>query len=288
MRNTKNSLVESIFNLGVKSEDVIFVSADLLKIGYFNKSIEQTYRDWVEIFNILVGSRGTLVIPAYTQTFNRFKKNRNVVFHADVEPSAGALSKAIYHFGNPLRSEHPTNSCFAIGPMSGFILRDHNQYASSYLPYHRVIELNGKNLMLGTLDRNNGPMAFHYIQEKLGHTLHHPSNYLRQTYIKDLATNKRQIYSRKDVGGCTRGLYNLVGRHLIDGAMTVGYVGKGLSAYIDTQKSAKIIENVMHVNPGLVRCDHNDCVSCYGRYVYNGMGIFKFWPKKIYSLISKK
>lgn len=287
MKFSKESILADLNNLGVSSGDIIFISADLLKVGYFNQTTEQTYQDWVEIFRSLIGNTGTLVIPAYSSTFSRFRKRSDMVFNIHAVPSAGALSLAIHRFGKAQRSLHPTNSCFAIGPMADFILRDHDHTASSYLPYHRVLELKGKNLMLGTLDKGNGPMAFHLVQEILGHTIGHPSNGLRQTFFEDPLTAEVKLFTRRDVGGCTRGLYNLIGQHLIDRAIKIGYVGRGLSATVDIEKSTRLIERVLKNNPNLIRCDHADCVSCYGRFVYNRFGIIKFWPKKILSHFSK-
>lgn len=287
MKFSKDSILADISRLGILSDDVIFVSADLLKVGYFNRTTEQTYQDWVEIFRNLIGGKGTLVIPAYSPTFSRFRKRRDMVFNIHAEPSAGALSLAIHRFGKAERSLHPTNSCFAIGPMAEFILRGHDQSASSYLPYHRVLELKGKNLMLGTVDKGNGPMAFHLVQEQLGHTSSHPSNGLRQTYFEDPITGEIKLFTRQDIGGCTRGLYNLTGQHLIGQAMKIGTVGRGLSACVDIEKSARLIKQVMKNNPNLIRCDHKDCVSCYGRCIYNGFGVFAFWPNKIIKSFSR-
>jgi aminoglycoside N3'-acetyltransferase len=281
MELKKENILAQISSLGISADDVFFISADLLKVGYFNRSKEQTYQDWVEIFVSLIGRRGTLVIPAYSPTFLRFRKRRDVVFNIKSEPSAGALSLAIHRYGKAARSLHPTNSCFAIGPMADYILRGHDHNASSYLPYQRVLELKGKNLMLGTVDKGNSPMAFHLIQEQLGHTRSHPSAGLHQTYFEDPLTGQVKLFTRRDVGGCTRGLYNLIGQHLIGQAMKVGTVGRGLSACVDIEKSASLIKQVLQLNPNLIRCDHKDCISCYGRFVYNGYSVFKFWPKKI-------
>lgn len=286
MKLTSDKITEDIIKLGIKRSDVFFISADLLKVGYFNKTIDQTYKDWVEILYNLIQLDGTFVIPAYTPTFSRFRKNKNIVFNQDSEPNAGALSKAIFKFGNAKRSSHPTNSCFAIGRHADYILNGHDKNASSYLPYERIVELGGKNLMIGSVDENNGPMAFHYVQEKLGHTYKHPTRFLRQTYYEDPLTFQKKIFTRKDVGGCTRGTHNLYGNHLISGAMKVDFVGKGLSACIDTKLSAEIIKKTLQNNPQLIRCEDKYCVSCYGRYVYNGLGILKFWPRKFLQILS--
>ena len=113
-RHSISNLLCDISALGIKENDVIFISADLLNVRYFNNSTEQTYRDWVTILQSAVGPGGTIVIPAYTNTFPRFKKDPTIVFDVTTEPNAGALSKAIYRYGGAERSLHPTNSCFAI------------------------------------------------------------------------------------------------------------------------------------------------------------------------------
>ena len=87
MKNRKVSKEKIIFDLGslgLKKGDVIFIAADLFHIGYFNKSREQTYKDWVEILTTCVGEEGTIILPSYTDTSVRFKKNKNVVFDVSV------------------------------------------------------------------------------------------------------------------------------------------------------------------------------------------------------------
>ena len=47
----------------------------------------------------------------------------------------------------------------------------------SYTPFKRIIELGGKNLMLGTINDDNAPMVMHYCQEQLGITKKRPFSF---------------------------------------------------------------------------------------------------------------
>lgn len=289
MRETKkkvtaDAIVQQLRALNLERDAIVFISADLLRIGYFNKTIDQTLIDWIYILKEAFGSSATLVIPAYTNTFSRFNKDPTTIFSTKSEPASGALSKAFFHYGNARRSLHPSHSCFAIGPEAEYILKGHDHTASCYAPYHKVIESGGKNLLLGTIDQSNGPMAFHAVQESLNQTLSHPSANLYQTYFLD-QYGEVKLFTRKDVGGCTRGLFKTYGHLIIHGAMEVFETGKARSALIDARKSFDIIKSIMSADASLIMCDDKMCTSCRGRYCYNKFGILKFWPKKIMNLL---
>jgi len=275
--------------LGVKKGDVIFLAADLMHIGYFNKSRENTYRDWVEILNFCVGEEGTIVLPSYTDSFFRYSRDKNVVF--DVKggvSNSGALTNAFLAYSNYKRSAHPTSSCIAIGKFADYILEGHDHSASSYLPYQRVIELGGKNLMLGAFtERKLAPMAMHAAQERLGFTKKHWMSNFYQTYYLDEDGNKK-IFTRKDPGGCTAGAYKLFGDLIIEEAINFGFVGNALSALLDTNKSLEVFLNSMISNPEFLRCNNRKCNSCYGVSLYNPRGHFLHKVRLCISIIKKK
>ena len=66
---TKLELVSEIKSLGVETGDVVFLAADLMRVGYFNVNRQRTLSDWVEILIESVGPEGTLIIPSYTESF---------------------------------------------------------------------------------------------------------------------------------------------------------------------------------------------------------------------------
>jgi aminoglycoside 3-N-acetyltransferase len=282
---SKETLIQQIESLGVIKGDVVFLTADLLRIGYFRSNVEETLKDWVEILQAVIGIEGTLVIPAYTDTFFRFSSRKEVLFTRNAETTSGALSKAILKYGSPLRSAHPTNSCLAAGPQAQYILQGHDESASSYLPYARVMELGGKNLILG-IDEINGTMAFHCVQEHLGHTRKHPYSGLYQSFYLDSEGNKK-LFTRLDFGGCTSGVFKTYGSHITANAIRVGTVGRSVSACIDVKKSFNILKHILQNSPALIQCANPLCTSCRGRFVYNRWGVLLFWPKKFLHVLLK-
>lgn len=205
LKISKESIILDIHQLGVRKGDVLFIAADLLHVGYYNKSREQTLRDWVELLIEAVGPSGTIVIPAYTGYFFRWKKNPKVIFTRKTLPEAGSLSLGFYKYADCQRSTHPTNSCFAIGMNSEYILNGHHENSSSYLPYHRLVELRAKHLMLGGFsDGHLSSMAIHSAQEYLNVTNKNWCSGLIQAYYIDQNGNKK-LFTRRGVGGCTSG-----------------------------------------------------------------------------------
>lgn len=284
---TLETIKEEIKNLGVKKGDILFLSADLLRVGYYNKSSEQTLKDWVNILIDAVGEDGTLIIPANTNTFPRFIKDKNLIFRKETPPDCGSLSLAFFKYANVIRSRHPTNSCFGLGKYAEEILTGHDEYSGAYSIYGKIIEHGGKNLMLGTAsDKKNCPMPFHYVQELLGHTSSHPSSNFRQCYFEDLEGNLK-LFKRKDVGGCTSGGFNTYGRHIAAGAIKFGNVGKSVSALVDTNKSFEVLMNIFTTRPSLIQCDNKNCVSCYGRFVYNRWGVIPFYIRSFPRIFKK-
>ena len=276
---SKSQIETEIKALGVKEGDTLFLAADLLRVGYFSDNKEATLREWVEILIKVVGERGTLVIPAYTKSFPFYSRETDIVFSEEAPTTSGSLSQAFQAYPGVIRSKHPTNSCFAIGRHSKYILDGHDELSPSYLPYRKVVELKGKNLMLGTVeDPNLAPMAMHCAQESLGLTKKHWLAGILQSYYKDQAGNVR-LFTRRDAGGCSGGGHNLLGRHIVERAITFGKVGRSLSACIDCEKSLKIFEGALQKSPAMVKCENiSSCACCYGSPIY--MHPF-FWTRKI-------
>lgn len=67
----KQDIIAQIRDLGFERGDTVFVSSDLLRVGYFNKNQETTLRDWLDIFEELRGDEGTIVVPTYSPSFLR-------------------------------------------------------------------------------------------------------------------------------------------------------------------------------------------------------------------------
>lgn len=266
--------------LGVQKGDVVFIAADLMRVGYHAGSREKTIDFWLHTLLDAVGKEGTLIIPSYTKSFPRWRKDPECVFSMDSKTTSGVLSEAFSSHSNVIRSKHPTNSCFGIGPDAEFILQDHDEKASSYGPYQRVISLGGKNLMLGAVsDEKLAPMAIHAAQEYLEITKRNwQSGLIQSFYIND--QNKKKLFTRYDIGGCTSFGYKTIGHHLVSRAINIGKVGRGWAAYIDCKKSFQLICEIYKQQPSLLKCDNKHCRDCFGS---PPMRKPLFWIKDIFS-----
>lgn len=283
----KQDIISQIRDLGLAKGDTVFVSSDLLRVGYFNKDQVTTLCDWIEIFDELLGDKGTIVVPTYSPSFLRFIQKYDFVFTAESDSDSGGLARAyIHHAKGAVRGRHPTNSCTSRGAHAETIAASDGPEFPKYNPYAKVVELGGKNLMLGTVDERNCPFTYHHVQELLGQTRGHPfSGFLETTYIDESGQKKK--YIMRELGGCTAGVHKSWGHHMAQNAVRFGRVGRSLSALVDARKSTEILRKIMVQTPGLMKCDDRSCVSCYGRFCYNGVGVVSFYPRQIPKLVTK-
>ena len=283
----KQDIIAQIRDLGLERGDTVFVSSDLLRVGYFNKNQETTLCDWVEIFEDLLGDEGTIVVPTYSPTFLRYFQKYDFVFTPDSDSVSGGLARAyIRHAQGAVRGCHPTNSCTSRGRHAELIAAADGPEFPKYSPYAKVVELGGKNLMLGTVDERNCPFTYHHVQENLGQTRGHPfSGLLETTYIDDSGNRKK--YVMRELGGCTAGVHKSWGYHLAVNAVRFGRVGRSLSALVDAKKSAEVLQRVLVETPTLLKCDDYSCISCYGRFCYNRWGVLLYYPRQLPKLLSK-
>jgi aminoglycoside 3-N-acetyltransferase len=270
VKPTADSVYDQLVALGVRQGDVLFVTADLMQVGLFFKSRTETMRTWVDLLLQAVGAQGTVVAAAYTPTFFRFKKDASVVFSPNAVSTAGALSNALLRDKRSVRSRHPTNSCVAIGRQAEEILSAHDHNALSYSVLGEIIQRGGKHLLLGTVDRKNAPLGLHYAQELLGITKTEPTVGMFQTYYLD-ESGRPQLFTRWDVGGCSRGGYKILAHLVVNNAISLGRVGISQSALIDAESSTTVAYNALSTDRRAFLCDDLLCVSCRGRWSVSGL-----------------
>lgn len=279
MKPTIQSVLEQLAALGVRHGDVLFVTADLLQVDLFFKSRGETMSAWVDLLTQAVGAQGTVIAAAYTPVFFRLRKDARVVFTHKTQTTAGALSTAMLRDPRSLRSLHPTNSCVAIGREAEDILRGHDHNSLCYSVLGQIVQRGGKHLMLGTVDRMNAPLGLHYAQELLGITKTEPSVGMFQTYYID-SLGQSQLFTKWDVGGCSRGGYKMLGHLLVENKMTLGRVGNAQTALIDAQKSTSIAQIALTADRRAFICDDPWCTSCRGRWSVSGLTTPAFYFKK--------
>lgn len=291
---SREVIFEQILKLGIKNADLIFIAADLRRVGFFNKTRAETEEDWIYVFNSLLALEITIVIPSYTPTFLYFppffKGKSNSYFSSEISgTNSGSLSelilrnKSIFNF---IRSDHPTNSLISIGPLAETILSGHDEFSTPYMPYKRIVDYGGKHLMLGCVrDLRLGPMSFHAAQSSLGLTKQHylsgrlASYFLRDGFVK--------LYIRNEIGGCTAGTHKIYGHLLSANAIQLGKVGKDLSALIDNKISYKIFCDYLESDSSYFQCGNANCKDCYGSRAYNNLYLL-FWIKYLFIVLKQR
>jgi len=281
-RVTKEQILEQIRELGIQENDIVFVTIDIMKVGYFRQSRENTLSDWVDILTSAVGENGAVIFAAYTKFFFRFLK-KDFIFHRNSESIAGSLPNYIIRIPQAIRSLHPTNSVIALGKVVEKILMQHDPSKLSYSVMGDIIKMpQSKFVMIGTIDKRNAPQAMHYVQEDLGFTMFSPYKYLLQTFYFD--GSKKKLFTEKDIGGCSGVGYRLFSPLIVNDAVKFEYVGNAFAACMPANKSYQIIKSELKKNPGIIKCDDKDCISCYGNPYYNGYKAFFFYLKLVFNL----
>ncbi len=282
---TTDTLKNDLKNLGIESGDVLFVTIDILKVGFFNKNRNTTLESWIQILLDLVGDNGAIIFASYTPVFFRFNK-KNIVFKRDAITTSGSLPNAVIKHEKSIRSTHPTNSVVAIGETVRKLIEKHTPESMSYSIMGDLIQTpNTKFIMIGTIDKNNAPQAMHYVQEELGYTQLNLYKNLLQTYY--IENGNKKLFTKLDIGGCSSGGYKLFSYLLIENSINFGKVGNTTAAIMPAQKSYNVIKEVLQRNKKIVKCDNKKCLNCYGNPFYNGFGIIMYFILYFFRAINK-
>jgi aminoglycoside 3-N-acetyltransferase len=259
-----DTILEELYLLGVRSGDLLLITADLLNVGLTGKK-DQIEKNWLYILASAVGPKGSVIVASFTSCFPRWKKDANIVFARNSPTTSGAIARLLVKQPFTFRSSHPTNSFVGFGDDARNILCKHTESSLSYDPIGEIIQRGGKHLVLGALDHKNAPMAFHFAQQKAGLTRSHPAAGFFQSYYLD-EQGSRRLFTRWDIGGCSAGGKNLYGHFLADKVATIGKTGRAYSCLIDGASSLEIALKLFERAPHLLKCSDTNCISCYGRF----------------------
>lgn len=144
---TRSQLVGDFKRIGICEGDTVAVTLSLKSIGY----IEGGADAFIDALLEAVGSRGTIMMNAYTHTFPASEIDPTYIFDPAVtQPYTGIVPKRLLKRKGALRSTHPTCSIVAIGENAKYLTDSHNEKARPYLPYTLLTQVNGKYLAIGT------------------------------------------------------------------------------------------------------------------------------------------
>ena len=145
---TEKDIVRSLESGGIKRGDVVLVHSSLSRLG-------QVYGGAATVVSALlkaVGPKGTIGAPTFWGTTMIYQEG-NLVFDVKNSPTIlGKIAEVIRLHPQAKRSMHPTHSAAFIGPLAGYLTKDHhldNTPVGPRSPYFKLTQVGGSILLLG-------------------------------------------------------------------------------------------------------------------------------------------
>lgn len=266
--NSKELIKEQLVKSGIGKGDTLLVRAALRSINAEKKS------DFLEGLLEVLGPEGTLIGLSFSDSY-LFLFISKGTFTRESTTDSGGFSKAMLSHPESYRSMHPTNSYVAIGENAKYILGEHNENSKCYTPISKLLELDGKMLLVGCIDSSPGFTTIHYAQEVLGLTEKSFFKNLKGIQYKDGNTIKK--FLRKDYGGCSRGFNKFYSLYMNEGVLEQLKVGDASSLIIDANEAYRLELEALKARPHYLLCDEPLCFSCRATWKNNKKDIIPFW-----------
>lgn len=255
---SKEKLIEDFRIIGIRPGDVILIRANLASVGRISGGAEI----FIEALLDTVGEEGTIVSLAFTNG-SFFKKPKIAdAFHSKKKSYAGALPNAMISHVGALRSQHPMCSYVAIGKFAEKIINGHDEKSLAYDPVRKIIELNGKSLLVGCVESSPGFTTAHLAESDLGMLKRIP---IFKGIICTYYQNKKggySLYRRSDPGLCSNSFYKFYAIYVKKGILGTGFVGNAYSIIAESKAAYNIEYEKLKENPKFNICGDKYCFTC--------------------------
>lgn len=256
-RINKDELIKSFREIGINRDDVILIRASLGAVGRITGGAET----FVDALYEVVGKEGTIVALAFTSGSFFKKPKKEDAFHQLKESYAGALPNEMIKRADSHRSRHPMCSYVAIGKFAKEITEGHDHRSAAYEPIRKIIQYQGKNILVGCVESSPGFTTTHLAEQDLGF-LKKPifSRFVKACYINDYGDYK--IFKRKDLGLCSNSYYKFYAHYVKKGILNSGFIGGAYSIMAPAKECYDIERYILSINDKFNICDSSDCFMC--------------------------
>lgn len=245
MTTTKTSLVHDLRGIGVCEGDILLVHSSLHAVGPVEGGADAVIDALLEA----VGTSGTLLMPGFQSGSEYIMASQGVCFDASETPSGcGFLTELFRKRPGTIRSLSPTHSLTGQGAKAGVILSGHercNVTAGWGSPFQKILELDGKILMLGTTRHSNTMM--HYL-ENTGGAPTLCSNQFK-TAVIDPAGRKTETMIYPHMPGLARDYPRAIDLLEKAGGLTRGKIGEAASELYSGRLLEKVVREALRKNP---------------------------------------
>lgn len=252
-------LSSDLQSLGVNKGDTLLVRAGLRAVGQMETN---NIGDFIEVLLDAVGEEGTIVGLSFTNSFF-IKKNKSIVFDGTNPSYTGAFANLMLQHPRAVRSRHPTNSYVAIGKNAHFILDDHDENSGAYEPIRKIVEFDGKMILIGCAGSSPGFTTTHLAEVDLGLHKRIIFPWLNGAYYKK--DGESRLFKRTDLGSCSSTFYRFYGHYIKDELLRQGNVGDAYSILIGAKKAYALELQILKENPRITICNAPNCRLCRAR-----------------------
>lgn len=164
---TKNGIIDALYDTGLTKGDTVLVHSDIAAFGTTeNFSRKEALNIFYDAFMEVLGSEGTLCVPAYFYEYARFGIPYDIAL-SPVSKELGVFAKYINSMPERKRSCNPLAAVAAIGKNADYIceIKNRHNYGEDSA-FNRLHKLNAKIVMLGTT--TNSVTFGHYVEYHVG------------------------------------------------------------------------------------------------------------------------
>ncbi len=254
-----SQLVDQIRALGVQDGQTVLVRAAAKALGpAFPRPVDSLLDALVKA----VGPRGTIMTLTHSPIFFRWRRPPHYAFTAaDAPVSTGGLAGALAGRSDAYRSEHPTNSIAALGPLARALLQSHGPLESSFEPIRRLADAGGHMVVVGCTTSSPGFSTVHVAQHILGLATRSVfSGMLGSPYRT--ADDQVRWFTRHDHPGCSVGFSRLYPVYRERGLLQEGLVGDAASIGIAAGPALATELEALRADPCASACERPACTDC--------------------------
>lgn len=265
-------LMRNFSQMGICTGDIILIRASLGAVG----RVSGGAKTFIDALLKTVGAEGTIVSLAFTDSSFVKKPNIENAFDVKKKSYAGALPNMMLQQDNAFRSRHPMCSYVAIGKFAEQITKNHDEKSPAYEPIRKIVELNGKCMLVGCVDSSPGFTTTHLAEADLGLLSLSVFPKLRSTFYKT-QNGEIKLFRRTDPGLCSNSFYKFYALYVKNKILTTGFIGNAYSIIAPAKESYQIEFIALKNNHKLNICDSNMCYTCNaGRWdrIHHAPGYF--------------
>lgn len=265
-------IVADLRAMGLAAGDHVLVRAATRPIAPRDKGVATTLLDaLLEV----VGPTGTIVALTFTALQPARNKAVEAIFADDARTTAGGFASAVLKHPGRVRSTHPANSIAAIGAEAGFLAAGHDEQALPFSWMRRLIEVGGKQIVIGCVAESPGLSTVHFTQEELGLAGKSSLAGREGCYVTGADGSPRWV-PRVDIPGCSAGFWKLYSPYVRSGVLTAGHIGQAYAILASAADSAAVELPILTADPNAALCDRPECLSC-GSWSYSRRRLLRLW-----------